>query len=484
MASSVIAPGDSPPVSDRQFAANAGWLVAGQGVAKIAAFAFVIVITRALDVESYGYFVFAVSFVPLFLVVGSLGLDLVVLKEVAADPSRLAPVFATSLMLRSVLGLAALLLAVAAGSLIVGGEDALVTLALIGAALLCDEITHLYGAVFKAFERVKFHALTLLVNRILAVLLAVAVVARGGGILPVATVYLCSSVAATAVAFLTLRYRFPPVPAGSATIGTGRQLIRAGAPFAMAAALNMALFRSDAVLLQALEGPAAVGQYGVAYRFLDSFLFVAYALTVVAMPRIARLRWSEQSETGFNTVLALMLAFYVPLAIGGAFLSGWIVPLVFGESYAPAAVAVGWLTAAGVFYAVAYLCRYSAAALGQARSIVWVAAAALGVNIAVNLVVIPRYGFQGAAAVTLLCELLEACLLGWVLARAAPLRIYRFVAAPVVAGLGMASALALNGRRDAVGALVAVVVYLLVLAAALLALRNEDTDRIVAGLRR
>lgn len=472
------------PVGARRFAANAFWMVAGQAVAKVAAFAFVLIVTRGLDSAAYGYFNFAASFVPLFLIVGTWGLDIAIIREVARRPARLSPLLASGLVIRVGLGSAATVVALVVGFGFVSSTTAFVTLALVGFALFLDEVTNLLGSVFKAFERMAFFAMSLVVNRIATTLLALLAVMQGGDIVVVSAMYLLGSATALLVAVVVLRKTFPPVRLGDADRATVRELLGHGAPLGIAAALNMALLRVDVVLLQAFEGARAVGLYGVAYRFLDSFLFVAYGLGVVAMPRIARSRWSKQSEDGFNAVLALMLAFYVPLAVGGLFLSRWAVTSLFSSRYADAADAVRWLTAAGAFYAVAYLCRFSAVALGKRRQIALVAAVVLGCNVGANLFAIPRYGYTGAAAVTFFSEVLEAVVLAAVLRAAVTrIRLHRVVVAPMAAGAAMAGAFLLVGDRDGSAAIVGAAAYVVSLVAVAAVLAPSEAADIVGRLR-
>jgi O-antigen/teichoic acid export membrane protein len=375
-------------------------------------------------------------------------------------------------VIRVGLGTAAIVVSFAVGALMVDGAQAFQTLVLIGVALLLDEVTSLIGAMFKAYEEMAFYALALLTNRIITTLLALAAVALGGDIVVVSAMYLIGSLSALVFAAASLRRRFPPVRLRDANRSTLVDLLKRGAPLGIAAALNMALFRVDAALLQVIDGAAAVGMYGIAYRFLDSFLFVAYALGVAAMPRIARSRWSAEAASGFNGALASMLTFYVPIAVGAFFLAPWAITVLFSERYVPAADAVRWLAAAGIFYAVAYLCRLSLVALGHRREIVTVAACALTFNVAANLLVIPRHGFVGAAAVTFLSEVLEAVALAVIFVRSVGrFRPRPLTAAPLLGGVTMVVALAASNLDDVRGAAVGAGAFVVAtaLAAAILA---------------
>lgn len=459
----------------RRFAANAASLVVAQAVGKAASFVFVLIVTRGLGTVEYGYFNFAVSFVPLFLILGTWGLDVAIVRGVAADKDRLSPLVASGIAVRAGSGAIALALAFALGVVLTDNATAYATLLLVGVALLLDEVTTLLGTVFNLFERTAALSMVLLVNRILSTLLALAAIAADADIVVVSATYLAGSTGALLVAVTFLRRWFPPIHLRDASRATATTLMRQGAPLGIAGALNMALFRVDAVLLQAMKGATAVGMYGIAYRFLDSFLFVAYGVGQVLMPRVAK-----EGARSFSLVLSVVLAFYLPIAVGALFTARWIVTTLFGDEFAAATDAVKWLTGAGVFYAIAYLARVSSVALGRRRQIALIAGGVLVLNVVANLIVIPDHGFNGAAAVTFFSEVVEALAL---LVVFGPVAKARVVLVPLAATAVMAAALWLADLDGGTAVAAGAIVYAIALPAAARLIAADDTARLVGAIR-
>src|SRR5207247_334681 len=69
---------------------------------------------------------------------------------------------------------------------------------------------------------------------------------------------------------------------------------------------------------------------------------------------------------------AVLLAFYLPIAVGAPFGAHWIVVTLFSSRYAAAASVVPVLTAAALFYSIEVLGRMTAIALGHRREIAWI----------------------------------------------------------------------------------------------------------------
>jgi PST family polysaccharide transporter len=256
-------------------------------------------------------------------------------------------------------------------------------------------------------------------------------------------------------------------------------------PLGIAGVLNMALFRLDSVMVEAFDGIAAVGLYGVAFRFFESFLFVSWSLGNVTLPRYARDGAGARSARTFDVAVSASLSFYVPLTVGSAFAARWVVQLVFGARYADAADAVPWLTLAAALYAVTYQARTAVIGVGGRSSIAWVAALALTINVSANLVLIPRHGFVGAAMATALACGVEAVLTTVAVRRAGvTVRVSRVVAVPLTAGAVMAAALAGFGLAGAAAAVVGAAVYLVALAGAAVMLAPAERQTVLGLLRR
>jgi O-antigen/teichoic acid export membrane protein len=474
----------SDPSNARTFASNAFWMLLSDLFSKGASFILVVIIARGLGAEEYGYFNFAVSFVPIFLFLGTLGVDVEVFRAIARDPGRVSRFFASGLVLRAVFGLLAVVLSAAIGLAMLDAGDALLALIVVASALFLDEMSRYVGTVFKAFERMRFHAGVVLVNRVLSTALAGAALAAGGGLRLITGGYLLGSLGALVFAWFALRRFFPPIQLRDADRGEMKGMLKRGVHIGVASTVNMLTFRLDAVLLQILRGPIAVAMYGIAYRFFESFLFVAWSLANVVLPRIARSEGGRDATQPFQMALALALALYVPLAVGSLFAADWVVAAVFSDRYSAAAPAVKWLTGALVLYGIAYLARTATIALGRRNGIAQIAVVALIVNVTMNLLLIPKYGFVAAAASTFVTEVIDAILLCIAFRRAAgPIKIEPFLLAPLVAGGVMATTLWATGVEGAAVLAVGSGVYLLALALAVAVLAPQTTRRAWRSLR-
>jgi O-antigen/teichoic acid export membrane protein len=229
----------------------------------------------------------------------------------------------------------------------------------------------------------------------------------------------------------------------------------------------MGAFRLDATLLQAWKGPVAGGMYGIAYRFFEPALFLGWSISAAALPRMTREHVRGERPKTLELSITLLLAVYLPLALGAPFAARFVVDKLFSDRYLPAVNAVTWLVGASLFYSLAHLGRVAAISLGQRGRITLISATTLVGNLVANVFVIPRYSFTGAAVVTFFTEVAEAALLGLLLVRnERRLRFSRLAFVPIIAGLSMLFVLVVSGQRGDDAVLLGAPVYVVSLLAA------------------
>jgi O-antigen/teichoic acid export membrane protein len=165
--------------------------------------------------------------------------------------------------------------------------------------------------------------------------------------------------------------------------------------------LAMALFRIDALMLEAIAGARELGSYAVAYRLMETVLFVTWAVTRSMFPSMVRAGSGRPLlEVGENA-LAVVAAIFVPYGIILCIDGTALLRLIFGAQYAEGSTAsLQWLAFAPLAFAL-YYCN-SNLLFARARTRQMLAAIIIGLicNVILNLILIREYGASGAASAT------------------------------------------------------------------------------------
>lgn len=349
-------------------------------------------------------------------------------------------------------------------------------------------ISYLFYAVFRGMERLGPVAIASVLEKGLNVALGVALLATGAGVVAMAWVLLAGALAGLVWQAALLLPRLDLHRLRWDT-GFARGLLAASAPFAVYWFLSNFYWRIDAIMLSQMLDQSAVGAYGAAYRLFDTMLFLPNIIAAsVLMPVMARLSGDARgsARVALEKGLNLLLLAGIPIAAGTIVLAGPILDLVYGreefQAAAPALRALG----AGI------LVLYVNSALGWAlisqdmeRRLFVIPAVALALNVALNLVMIPRWGGGGAATATVLCELLIGAAYLRLLPRdLIPWRSLAIAIRAGVAAAGMVAVLvALRGTAVPLLVLTGAAVYL-ALALALHAVPREDLALLRRALRR
>jgi O-antigen/teichoic acid export membrane protein len=196
-------------------------------------------------------------------------------------------------------------------------------------------------------------------------------------------------------------------------------LARVGLPLAASGLLILAYARIDQLLVFELAGSEEAGLYAAAYRVMEQSHFLPLAVTTTLLPLASaaypsdpqRVRDLLQRAGDYLTIASLPL-FAFTLAAAEP-----LIRVLFGDPFADAAPALPVLMAAFVFVCLGYLTGNMVVVLGLQRRFLVYATVGLVVNVALNLALVPEYGFLAAAWVTLGTELVVVGLTGLDVAR-------------------------------------------------------------------
>lgn len=156
-------------------------------------------------------------------------------------------------------------------------------------------------------------------------------------------------------------------------------------------------FRVDQILMGFLASEAALGIYAVAVNASEALLYLPAATAAALVPVVAGGdpgRRVDQTVRAFRSA-ALMTAAAIVVA---AFLGPVLLPLLFGNAFRPSVGPFLWLLPGAIgFAATAVFSSGLMASSAPGRSSLG-PLASLGVGVALDLVLIPRFGPSGAAA--------------------------------------------------------------------------------------
>jgi O-antigen/teichoic acid export membrane protein len=400
----------------RQVARNTAAQATGKAAVLAIGAASIAITTRYLGAAGYGSFALAFALLQMVGVLSDAGLTAVVVREISREPRRTAELVGNALALRLLLGLAVVAAAALLALVMPYSPDTRLAVLIAGVPFLLGVASASIAAVFQARLAMGRAAIADVAGRLAAFAALCAVVAADLGFLAVVASTAAGAAVALAVTITLVRSLARVRPRAERAVW--RELLAAGIPIGVTLAVNEIYFRADTFILSIFRPFAEVGHYTLAYRVFELLaLFPAIVMTSV-FPLLSRFV-AIQREAAARVIDAaadLFLAIGVPLGAAALVLAPELVRLVAGDGFADASTPLRLLLCGAAPAWLSGLLGYALIAGEKQRLVLRLSVAALAVNLALNLALVPSYGADAAAAVALGCELLLVTG-GWLLVR-------------------------------------------------------------------
>lgn len=190
-----------------------------------------------------------------------------------------------------------------------------------------------------------------------------------------------------------------------------KEIISRSWPLAVTIILNLIYLRADIIFLSLFKGSAEVGLYGAAYKIIDVLTTIPFMFAGLVLP-ILTAAWLEENHQYFRKVLQRSFDFMsilaLPLIVGGLMLSEPIMVAVAGEEFRNSGPILGMLIVAVSAIFLGTMFSHAVIALDKQKKIIGFYAFTSASSLAAYLILIPRFSYFGAAAVTIYSEVLIA----------------------------------------------------------------------------
>jgi O-antigen/teichoic acid export membrane protein len=461
--------------ASRRVARNASARVVGEIIAKLASLAFFVVMARQLGKVGFGEFQFALALTGALVFAAGFGTDDVLAREVARDHHRAPRLLADASVVKVVGGV--VMLGVAAAIVNVGGysTEAKLVVYTVGVGSLLEVLSKSWFSIFQGHERLDLASATLIFQRAATAAAGIAVLLLGGGVVAAGVVYAAGSLLAVAVAELWLR-RLGVRRARMARAGW-LPLVRAGIPIGLMSLLAIVLLRLDVTMLSFLGDAAQVGVYGVAVRLIEATQFLGTALSAAMLPWLARAGRSGPADLarGYALGLKAINALLLPIGLGMVLFAEPIIHTLYGATFDDAVLPLQLLGMVTLVYGINSFAATLLIARDRPRAYVRLVPPVIVQNVALNLVLIPRYGPAGAAFDTLLSTTLLTALALWQAhVTIGPSDLVGAFAGPLLGGAAMTAVVLGLHLPAAAEALAGLSAYVVVLAACEWLTRRDD----------
>ncbi|MST04089.1 MAG: flippase [Candidatus Pacebacteria bacterium] len=383
---------------------NSFWLFLGQMVSRALRAILVIYSARVLGVSGWGAFSYALGIVTMLTVFSDFGINALITRQ-GANQEKRDQYIVTSLGIKIgliiILSIGAIFFAQNFAKL----EEAKIIIPLLLFVFIFDTLRDLGSAITRSMEKMQIEsALNILTNASILIF-GILFLYKEASVSNLAIAYSLGSLIGFSACFFILRKNFTNLKANFKP-ELIIEIIKSAWPYGMLIIMGIVMLNTDIIILGSVATAEAVGYYSSGQKLIQLLYVIPTLIGISAFPQLARFAQSAPEKARAilkKTVLVsvLMAVFFVSILLP---LSKFIIQAAFGDQY---------LKSIPVFQILIFslLVVFPSSILGQAifaykkeRYFIWISLVTILGNALLDLILIPKYGIEGAAYATLIMQ--------------------------------------------------------------------------------
>jgi O-antigen/teichoic acid export membrane protein len=270
-----------------------------------------------------------------------------------------------------------------------------------------ESLSELAIAVYQGHEQMQYQSAVELFKSVIAAGLGCFLVYLGYGVISVLLLLLCLSALKALLALSIISSRITNVSLGF-DFEFWHYMISESYPWILVMFFMAANYRLDTVMLSILKSERDVGLYNAAYNIMMGLAFIPNSMTAAMFPNLSQAYNVSLAEVRrrFNLAVAVMfgtgLFVSLPLILGARV----IMDLIYSGSYLNVVRTFRFLMLALLMMFLSSTCGIVLNAVNLQRSLSVIIAISAAGSLLLNLALIPRMGYEGAAITAFFTEML------------------------------------------------------------------------------
>jgi len=412
----------------------------GEFSSRLMAVIFYIYITRKLGNVEFGKYSFAYSFCGLFSIILNLGLHALLIRNVARDRHETEKYVGNITSIKLILSLITFFLINILIRLLGYPPKMVKTVELMAFVIIGTGFLEYFVAVFGSWEIMEYEAVLKIFNKI-------AVCGLGAGILVLgySLNHLVGMMGLGYLLSLILGLYFISARITSIKLLFDVKfwwfLFRSALPLALTTIFTIIYLRIDIVMLSLMHvNNAEIGWYSAGVKIIDTLGAIPFMIMGGIFPIFSDLFKSdpEALKVTYEKAILILIILGIPIAFGVAAISEQFVYLIYGQQFAPTVTVLRVLIWVIIFAFVNSVCSSLLVAIDMEKINLLSAGCCVPINIGLNLLLIPKYGYIGAGLATVITSFSSFLLcLYFVSQNFHKLPLFRMVPKPMLSGFLM-----------------------------------------------
>lgn len=388
----------------QRYLKNTGWMFAARITTLIISFFTIAVVARYLGPENLGKISYAQSFVAIFSVFASLGIDEILYRDLITDPKKEQEILGTAFLLKLVCGTATIVATTLTALMLHGNSILTWLIGIIALTFIFNPFT-VVASLFTARVRSKYVAITGMFVAVILPLVKLLVVYTDKGVIYFAWVIVLESVLYAGFYIYWYTQHFGgTVTSWRVSIPRARKLALDAWPLLLVSITGYIYGRIDQIMINHYTTSSDVGIYSVVVQLTELAAWPATIWISTLFPALMHMQSVDRARylLRWRRLGLFVILLATGIAGGLTLLAPFIVPVIYGNAYLAAVPLLQIYVWTLVLTTAFILAKQYLIAENIARIALLLSLIGAGLNVALNIILIPRYGAEGAAIATLI----------------------------------------------------------------------------------
>lgn len=390
----------------KKYLLNTSWLFAEKILRIVLTFIVVVWMARYLGPEEFGMYNYALSFVALFSVISTLGLDKLINKELLANSKESNSILGSSFFLRISGAILLCILSLTTIIIVRPNDEMMLYFVIIISLTFFFNAFDIIKYWFEAHVQAKYSVIAESTTIFLSSGIKILLILYQAPLISFVWAVLLESIILSILLMIIYKKKSNTISNWKVKKEKVKYLLHQSWPLILAGTLYVLYTRIDQIMIGEMIGNEAVGIYAAAVKISSSWMFIPIVIGTSFFPAMLNARKTDYSLYIKRTkhLLNIMALIGFCAGIGFWIISTPFILLTFGEHYIESSSVLIihiWGSLFSAMSAISY--RYFIAE-GLQKSSFYRGLIGFIINIILNYLLIPIYGVVGAAIATLVSQ--------------------------------------------------------------------------------
>ncbi|MGZ7209337.1 MAG: flippase [Methanobacterium sp.] len=400
----------------RNIAKNTTVLFIATIISYVLGFFINIYIARYLGAEGFGIISLALAITGIFAIFTDLGLNTLTIRDIARDKSLTEDYITNTTIIKIFLSFLTIGLLILTVNIIGYSLEVKYVIYIITLSLIFGAFTSIFNSVFQALQKMEYMSIGNILNSVLLFAGVILGIYYNLNIFFFAAIYIVANLLVLIYSVLAYIWKFS-IPNVDINLSIWKLKLKEALPFGITNIFGSIYYWIDTVMLSIMVGNEVVGWYNAAYRLMFVFLSIYSVYMSSMFPVMSKFYGTSEKflKLSYERSFKYLLLISIPIAVGTTLIADKVILLIFGSEFIPAILTLQVLIWTIPFLFINGLSGNLLNSINRQLTITKTTSIAAVVNIALNLVLIPKFSLYGSSFATVVTEIMLLVILTHIL---------------------------------------------------------------------